>query len=266
MQRLVLIVFIFWASTFKISFAQSIKLPCSDGKLKADATYFKYTQTDLDSLILLSSNTHSFFAMNGLDAIFNIAFTVDTSNVVKDIEFKEYKVTHAFGDAKVKYFDPVELGNGRRHCQTEIKRLLGLTNGMWVIGTKKGEKKAEKFEITFRFFTDAFKDNKALMEEAAAGLGSQYDRVKVTPVVNMEKPRAYLRQKPYAVKSIEAGKTDIGKLLLIERANNVTDNDKESEELGDLFQSLKDDNRACENWGKCKKSKTALEKKKTNCK
>lgn len=266
MQRLVLIVFIIWAFTFEVSFAQSIKLPCSDGKVKADATYFKYPQTDLDSLILLSSNTYSFFAMNGLDAIFNIAFTVDTSNAIKDIEFKEYKVTHAFGDAKVKYFDPVELGNGRRHCQAEVKRLLALTNGMWVIGTKKGEKKAEKFEITFRFFTDAFKENKLAMEKAQSEVNTQYDKVRVTPALNVEKPKAFLRLKPYAIRSIEAGKTDLAKLLLVERANNVTDNDKEFEELGDLFQSLKDDTRACENWGKCKKSKTALEKKKTNCK
>lgn len=266
MQRLVLIFFIFWALAFKVSFAQTIKLPCSDSKVKPDATYFKYPQADLDSLILLSQNTYSFFAMNGLDAIFNISFIVDTSNTVKEIEFKEYKVTHAFGDAKVRYFDPVELGNGRRHCQTEVKRLLALTNGMWVVGTKKGEKKAEKFEFTCRFFTDAFKENKLAMEKAQSEVNTQYDKVRVTPALNMEKPKAYLRQKPYAVKSIEAGKTDIGKLLLIERANNVTDNDKESEELGDLFQSLKDDTRACENWGKCKKSKTALEKKKTNCK
>ena len=247
--------------------AQTFKLPCGGvEKIKEGTTYFKYSQADLDSLILLSQNTYSYFAMNGLEAVFNIVFTVDTNNTVKDIEFKEYKVTHAFGDGKVKYFDPVELGNGRRHCQTETKRLLALTNGMWVIGTKKGEKKEENFAVSFRFFTDAFKENKAAMEKAESELGNNADRIRVTPALNMEKPKAYLRQKPYAIKCIETGKTDLGKLLLIERASNVTDNDKESEELGDLFLSLKDDARACENWRKCKKNKPALEKKKTNCK
>lgn len=265
MRKLVILGLVFLIFTFE-AFAQSIKLPCIDGKVKTDETYFKYPQADLDSLILLSQKTYSFFAINGLDAILNVAFVIDTNSTVKEVEVKDYKITYAFGDSKMRLFDPVELGNGRRHCYAEIKRLLELTNGMWFIGTKKGKKLEQKSVVTIRFYTDAYKENKRAMEEAQSTLQTQYDKVKVTPALNIDLPLSFYRLKPYAKKSIESNKFDLAKLLLIEHAGNFPNDIKGKEELGDLFHEINDDVRACENWNKCKGSKTALEKKALYCK
>ncbi|MBS1635198.1 MAG: tetratricopeptide repeat protein [Bacteroidetes bacterium] len=243
-----------------------MKLPCNGDKLKEGDTYFKYDHTILDSLLTLPQRPYPYFSMVGVDAILKIAFVVDTNNKVTKLEVKDYEIIHAFGSKTIYSMDIKELMNGKRHCYNEVKRMMELTNGLWKIGTKNGIKKETKFQLSFRFYTDVFKEDVEAMNKAKQDLNSNYDKVRVTSAIRPGPPESFNRLHNFASYEMNKKEYDVARVFLTEAHDHFPKDISILADMGETYYQLNEIANACVTWKMCTGDKNVENKLKEYCK